>query len=132
MVRLLPILLRLELAEEDEDTPYSSARWIRFGGQHTNTSDVFCIADNEQEDRHSPPGNSKVMSVMPTALTTKNLRGSLSLNSEEARVSSSDRLTYEILTARKPKQYSLRYGHPPATFRFGGKDRHVVPFLLNK
>jgi hypothetical protein len=45
----IPILLRLELAKLSEDTPYSTARLMRFGGQYTDPSDVFSIADNEQE-----------------------------------------------------------------------------------
>lgn len=99
---------------------------MRFGGQHTDPSDVFSIADNEQEDRHFPAGDSKVMSVKPTAPTTETPGGPLSANSEEARVISIDKDSdMESLTTRGPKKYSLRHSQPPATLRnLGSEDDH--------
>jgi hypothetical protein len=111
----IPILLRLELAKYSEDTPYSTAQLMRFGVQRTDTSNVFSIADSEQEDRHSPADDSKVTSVKPTAPTTETPGGSLSANSEEARVISIDEdSNMESLTTRGPKEYSLRHGQLPA------------------
>lgn len=106
-----------------DDTPYSTARLMRFGGQHTDPSDVFSIADNEQEDRHFPAGDSKVMSVKPTASTTETPGGPLSANSEEARVISIDKDSdMESLTTRGPKKYSPRHGQPLATLRNPGSE----------
>jgi hypothetical protein len=92
----VPILLRLELAKYSKNTPYSTAWLMRFGGQHTDPSNVFSITDNEQEDRHSPAGDSKVMSVKPTAPTTETPGGPLSANPEEAESFQLRRLRYGI------------------------------------
>jgi hypothetical protein len=85
----LPILLRLQLAKYSRDTGYSTAQLMRFTG-NTDISNVISVADNEQEYRRSPAGDGNVTSVKPTALTTENPGGSLSANSEEARVISID------------------------------------------
>lgn len=110
----LPILLRLQLAKYSGDTGYSTAQLMRFAG-YTDVSNVISVADNKQEDRRSPAGDGNVTSVKPTALTTENPGGSLSANSEEARVISIDEDSdMESLTTRVLKEYSLRRGHLPA------------------
>ncbi|KAF4629717.1 hypothetical protein G7Y89_g8427 [Cudoniella acicularis] len=111
----IPILLRLELAKYSEDTPYSAAQLMRFGGQRTDTSNVFSIADSEQEDCHSPAGDSEVTLVKPIDSTTETPGESLSANSEEARVISIDEDSYtESLATRGSEEYSLRHGQLPA------------------
>ncbi len=119
----IPILLRLELAKYSEDTPYSITQLMRFSGQYKNTSDIFSITENEQEYRHFRAGDSKVMSVKPMAPTAETPGGSLSANSEEARVISIDKdSNTESLTTRGPKKCSLHHGQPPATLRNPGSE----------